>query len=103
MKVLHEAGRYSSAHNAHLVLHEVGHAKHHHEHEARYSELRRMGGIWPSEQRGLARRLSDRAADSPIEFVAEFYAARRLQGVLNPELLASLEALYREFGGPSWE
>jgi hypothetical protein len=103
MRQFHHYGMFSSADPRHMEMHEVGHAKHHYEQAALYDELKAMGGIWPGEPRGLATRLSDRAGESPIEFVAEFYAARRLQVVLDHELLAQLELLYQGFGGPSWE
>ncbi|MFI5456541.1 MAG: hypothetical protein ACHRXM_13920 [Isosphaerales bacterium] len=88
----------------HLEMHEVGHAQHHHQSEAVHNELKGRGGIWPrGEQMELANRLSMKAAESPIEFVSEFYTARRLQIPIKPDLLAALEALYGIFAGPTWE
>jgi len=88
----------------HLEMHEVGHAEHHHQSEAVHNELKERGEIWPREkQMELANRLSMKAAQSPIEFVSEFYTARRLQIPINPDLLAALEELYGVFAGPTWE
>jgi hypothetical protein len=68
------ASFYSTVHPQHIVRHELGHAAHYH---ALSSQERH--GIWLAEslrpgELSIARRVSDRAAWSPKEFVAEVYA-----------------------------
>jgi len=96
--------RFCSPNPGHLEAHEVAHSKHHHFAEATYNALRTRGGIWPSrQQHELASYLSKRAAGSPLEFVAEFYAARLLKSEVSADRLADFERMYRAFEGPSWE
>jgi hypothetical protein len=101
MKRLKKQGIFSTGRPEHLELHETGHARHHLSSEERYNEVRSMR--WPTgEDQALARQLSARAANSPIEFVSEFYAAKRSGVVLDDELETKLLLLYQFLGGPQW-
>ena len=84
-------GSFASASPAHVIAHEIGHAKH-----------RTMGdpigqSFKTSEDRRIARRVSDYAASKSNEFVAEVRGARKTGSRFDAQIMSK----YREYSGLS--
>jgi hypothetical protein len=95
MRAAYRAGSLSSDSPAHPAFQEVAHQLHRLAVGAdRYAELR--GRRLTPDEDAIAARVSAYARTSPVEFVAEAFAALRAGRPLDPDVMA----IYNQLGGP---
>lgn len=97
MRDQHERLIYASPSPDHLTWHEIGHAKHHAGQPDLYRTLGDLDRWATSAQQAIAARVSRRAAHSPLEFIAEVFAARKAGIAIDD---AEVATLYNDLGGP---
>jgi hypothetical protein len=91
----HRKGFLSSNSIDHTAHHEIAHALHHRAiGDAKLDKL--QAHKMTAEERATGRQVSDYAARSPLEFVAEVYAGRAAGKSYSPEV----DTMYRRFEGP---
>jgi SPP1 gp7 family putative phage head morphogenesis protein len=89
-----QAGYLSTADALHPLWHELGHAAHHRVLRHQYERLN-YTAIWTNAEQDIAAIVSQRAAHSPTEFMAEVFALLMVGG--SPDTAPRL--LYTRFGG----
>lgn len=89
----HEKGMWATSSIQHVAKHEEGHWRYFNENKERYTALRR---VFSGEEARAAGLLSIRASVSPLEFLAEYYAAEKLGVQMRTEVKDLFNKIWRK-------
>jgi hypothetical protein len=92
-----DQGWLSTTSDKHVVLHEFGHRLHQRQlSRSQYWDLKNMG-LSARQESVIKEEISEYAAESPLEFVAEAFVLKMAEGEEIPDIV---KPWYEEFGGP---